>query len=257
MGTATSSTGAPPSTPSPPARSRAASSTTRGRRRCRIPVRRVNLTNGEHFDLYDTSGPYTDDNAVIDLEAGLPQLRDAWTRRPSTARRPSSPGPAPGIITPEMRFIAAREGVPAELVRDEVARGRAVIPANHNHPESEPMIIGKKFAVKINANIGNSAVTSLHRRGGREDGVGHPLGRRHHHGPVHRQATSTRPASGSCATPRSRSAPCRSIRRWRRSTATPPQLTLGDLPRHRDRAVRAGRGLHDRARRACCCATSR
>ena len=64
-----------------------------------------------------------------------------------------------GEITAEMAFIAAREGVPAELVRDEVARGRAVIPANRNHPESEPMIIGKAFAVKINANIGNSAVT--------------------------------------------------------------------------------------------------
>ena len=59
-----------------------------------------------------------------------------------------------------MAFIAAREELPAELVRDEVARGRAVIPANHNHPESEPMIIGKAFAVKVNANIGNSAVTS-------------------------------------------------------------------------------------------------
>ncbi|OOK68889.1 thiamine biosynthesis protein ThiC [Mycobacterium kansasii] len=65
-----------------------------------------------------------------------------------------------GEITAEMAFIASREGMPAELVRDEVARGRAVIPANHNHPESEPMIIGKAFAVKVNANIGNSAVTS-------------------------------------------------------------------------------------------------
>src|SRR6202012_3755182 len=65
-----------------------------------------------------------------------------------------------GIVTPEMRFIAIREGVDVELVRAEVARGRAVIPANHKHPESEPMIIGKKFLVKINANIGNSAVTS-------------------------------------------------------------------------------------------------
>ena len=65
-----------------------------------------------------------------------------------------------GEITAEMAFIAAREDMPAELVRDEVARGRAVIPANHNHPESEPMIIGKAFAVKVNANIGNSAVTS-------------------------------------------------------------------------------------------------
>ncbi|MBP0725293.1 phosphomethylpyrimidine synthase ThiC [Bacillus sp. RG28] len=65
-----------------------------------------------------------------------------------------------GIITPEMEFIAIRENVSPELVRDEVARGRAVIPANINHPEAEPMIIGRNFHVKINANIGNSAVTS-------------------------------------------------------------------------------------------------
>ena len=65
-----------------------------------------------------------------------------------------------GIVTPEMEFIALREGVDPELVRDEVARGRAIIPANVNHPESEPMIIGRKFLVKINANIGNSAVAS-------------------------------------------------------------------------------------------------
>ncbi|MGX1808675.1 phosphomethylpyrimidine synthase ThiC [Nocardia sp. NPDC055321] len=126
----------------------------------RIPVRRVNLTNGEHFDLYDTSGPYTDDTAVIDLEAGLPRTRDSWAK-------PDVPGPRTqlawaraGIITAEMRFIAAREGVEPEVVREEVAAGRAVIPANHNHPECEPMIIGKKFLVKINANIGNSAVSS-------------------------------------------------------------------------------------------------
>lgn len=126
----------------------------------RIPVRRINLTNGEHFDVYDTSGPYTDDSATIDLEAGLPKLRAGWTE-------PEVPGPRTqlawaraGAITAEMRYIAAREGVSPELVRDEVAAGRAVIPANHNHPECEPMIIGKKFAVKINANVGNSAVTS-------------------------------------------------------------------------------------------------
>lgn len=65
-----------------------------------------------------------------------------------------------GIITPEMEFIAIREHVSPEFVRDEVARGRAIIPANINHPESEPMIIGRHFHVKINANIGNSAVTS-------------------------------------------------------------------------------------------------
>ena len=63
-----------------------------------------------------------------------------------------------GIITPEMDYIAVREGMTAEFVRSEVARGRAIIPANINHPELEPMIIGRAFHVKINANIGNSAV---------------------------------------------------------------------------------------------------
>jgi phosphomethylpyrimidine synthase len=65
-----------------------------------------------------------------------------------------------GEITPEMEFIALREGMPADFVRSEVARGRAIIPANINHPELEPMVIGRNFQVKINANIGNSAVTS-------------------------------------------------------------------------------------------------
>ena len=65
-----------------------------------------------------------------------------------------------GEITPEMEFIATREGLPADFVRDEVARGRAIIPANINHPELEPMIIGRNFLVKINANIGNSVVSS-------------------------------------------------------------------------------------------------
>ena len=65
-----------------------------------------------------------------------------------------------GEITPEMRFVALREGVDVELVRSEVAAGRAIIPANVNHPESEPMIIGRAFLTKVNANIGNSAVTS-------------------------------------------------------------------------------------------------
>lgn len=119
-----------------------------------VPFRRVHLTTGEHLDLYDTSGPYTDGSAVIDLEAGLPRravIRDRGTQL-QRARA--------GEITAEMAFIAEREGLSPELVRDEVARGRAVIPANHNHPEAEPMIIGKAFAVKVNANIGNSSVTS-------------------------------------------------------------------------------------------------
>nr|WP_279163231.1 phosphomethylpyrimidine synthase ThiC [Rhodococcus erythropolis] len=124
----------------------------------RIPLRRVTLTNGEHLDLYDTSGPYTDTDADIDLDAGLPKTRDTWERPESN--RTQLECARDGVITPEMRYCAAREGVSAELARSEVARGRAVIPANHRHGELEPMIIGKKFAVKINANIGNSAVTS-------------------------------------------------------------------------------------------------
>ncbi|HET9257055.1 MAG TPA: phosphomethylpyrimidine synthase ThiC [Pseudonocardiaceae bacterium] len=124
----------------------------------RVPVRRVELTNGEHLDLYDTSGPYTDPDAVIDVHRGLPALRAPWI----AAREPSTQlaWARTGVITREMEFIAARENLDAELVRSEVARGRAVIPANCRHPESEPMIIGKKFLVKVNANIGNSAVAS-------------------------------------------------------------------------------------------------
>lgn len=121
----------------------------------RVPFRRVNLTNGEHLDLYDTSGPYTDDGAVIDLNAGLPARPGVHKDRGTQLQRARA-----GEITAEMAYIAEREGVSADLVRDEVARGRAVIPANHNHPEIEPMIIGKAFGVKVNANIGNSAVTS-------------------------------------------------------------------------------------------------
>ncbi len=121
----------------------------------RVPFRRVNLSNGEHFDLYDTSGPYTDADAVLDLNQGLSPRPGVVRDRGTQLQRGRN-----GEITAEMAFIAAREGVAPELVRDEVARGRAVIPANHNHPEAEPMIIGKAFAVKVNANIGNSAVRS-------------------------------------------------------------------------------------------------
>ncbi len=128
----------------------------------RVPVRRVELTNGEHFDVYDTTGPYTDSNAVIDVRAGLPKVRTSWiaSREPINGAATQLAWAKAGIATPEMKFIAIREGVDVELVRHEVAIGRAVIPANRCHPESEPMIIGKKFLVKINANIGNSAVTS-------------------------------------------------------------------------------------------------
>ncbi|AUI64791.1 phosphomethylpyrimidine synthase ThiC [Amycolatopsis sp. BJA-103] len=124
----------------------------------RVPARRIDLSNGEHFDVYDTSGPYTDDDAQIDVHSGLHRLRAGWAD--GRAHNTQLGWAKQGVITREMEYVAARERCSAEFVRDEVARGRAVIPANRKHPESEPMIIGKKFLVKINANMGNSAVWS-------------------------------------------------------------------------------------------------
>ncbi|MEU4801013.1 phosphomethylpyrimidine synthase ThiC [Actinosynnema sp. NPDC023587] len=128
----------------------------------RVPCRRVELTNGEHVDLYDTSGPYTDSDATIDVHSGLPALRADWVaaREPVNGAVTQLAYAKAGIITPEMTYVAARENMSPEFVREEVAIGRAVIPLNRRHPEAEPMIIGKKFLVKINANIGNSAVSS-------------------------------------------------------------------------------------------------
>ncbi|RRO17317.1 phosphomethylpyrimidine synthase ThiC [Saccharopolyspora rhizosphaerae] len=124
----------------------------------RVPFRRIELTNGEHLDVYDTSGPYTDDDATVDVHSGLPRTRAGW--RGDREHRTQLGWARSGVITPEVEYVAHREGVSAEFVRAEVASGRAVIPANRCHPESEPMIIGKNFLVKVNANIGNSAVTS-------------------------------------------------------------------------------------------------
>src|SRR5262245_4438534 len=125
----------------------------------RVPQRRIQLSNGEHFDVYDTSGP-----AGIDPHHGLPKLRKPWIDARladgDDGNRTQLHYARRGIITPEMRFVAIREAMTPEFVRDEIARGRAILPANINHPESEPMIIGRNFLVKINANIGNSAVTS-------------------------------------------------------------------------------------------------
>ena len=127
----------------------------------RVPMREIALGGGEPpLRMYDTSGPQDHDVA-----GGLPKLREPWVK----ARRGNARvGEAvtqlhyarKGETTPEMEFIAVREGLPADFVRDEVARGRAIIPSNINHLELEPMIIGRNFLVKINANIGNSAVSS-------------------------------------------------------------------------------------------------
>ncbi len=125
----------------------------------RVPFREVTLSGGEpKMRLYDTFGPRAED-----LHKGLPKLRQPWIDR-RVARGDANFSQMhyarKGEITEEMRFIAIREGVEPELVRKEVALGRAIIPANIKHPEAEPMIIGRSFLVKVNANIGNSAVTS-------------------------------------------------------------------------------------------------
>ena len=122
-----------------------------------IPMREVQLGGGEKpVRLYDTSGP-----RVSGYEEGLPHLREKWIAARSGDRRPTQLHYArKSVITEEMYFPAAREGLEPEFVRDEIAAGRAIIPANIHHPELEPMVIGKNFLVKINANIGNSATAS-------------------------------------------------------------------------------------------------
>jgi phosphomethylpyrimidine synthase len=116
----------------------------------RVPFAEITLTgDNPPVRLYDTSGPGSDP------AVGLPPLRAPWR----TGRTQLASARA-GEITPEMEFVAIREGVDPEVVRAEIAAGRAVLPANVNHPESEPMIIGSRFLVKVNANIGTSAVSS-------------------------------------------------------------------------------------------------
>ena len=162
-----------------------------GRLGVRVPMREIHLSGGEQpLRVYDTSG-----QREADVLRGLPQPREAWIRargdvrevgqhalpafaqerRHGDAEIPDAlnhvvlrgTGPVTqmhyarrGEVTPEMEFVALREGIDPELVRSEIARGRAILPANINHRELEPMIIGRNFKVKINANIGNSAVTS-------------------------------------------------------------------------------------------------
>jgi phosphomethylpyrimidine synthase len=163
-------------------------------------MREVTLTTGDKVVLYDTSGPWTDTSLTSDMRFGLPALRAGWieergdteayegrevqpvdnglkahdhrnldavfagSRQPRRALKGMTVTQLryakQGIITPEMEFIAIREGCSPEHVRDELVAGRVVLPLNVNHPESEPMAIGRNFLVKINANIGNSAVAS-------------------------------------------------------------------------------------------------
>src|SRR5438552_13276976 len=181
----------------------------------RVPMREITQSgDNPALTVYDTSGPYTDPDARIDIRKGLPALREAWIagrndsvvldgpsseygqrrladpklaelrfdlhRRPRRGKNVTQMHYArKGMVTPEMEYIALRENqrmegfaedlrrqhagesfgarlpklITPEFVRDEVARGRAIIPANINHPETEPMIIGRNFLVKINCNI--------------------------------------------------------------------------------------------------------
>ena len=124
-----------------------------------VPARVIELSGGElPVEVYDTTGPQG-----FHPREGLPKRRQPWI----DARLKTSDGNLSqmhyarrGLITEEMRFVSVRENVPQEFVRKEIAEGRAIIPANIKHPELEPMIIGRNFLVKINANIGNSAVSS-------------------------------------------------------------------------------------------------
>ncbi len=152
-----------------------------GTRGIAVPMREIGLSGGEPpLRVYDPSGP-----AGHDVQRGLPSVRARWIEdcaveqrdvdqslgaaMPDGLTRTVVRGTGPvtqlyyarrGEITPEMEFVAIRESLAPEFVRDEVARGRAIIPANINHPELEPMAIGRNFLVKINANIGNSIVSS-------------------------------------------------------------------------------------------------
>jgi phosphomethylpyrimidine synthase len=121
----------------------------------RVPFREVTVS-GENpaIRLYDTSGPAPDGPPV-----GLPALRSAWVAE-RVAGGTQLRFARAGMSTPEMEFVALREGVPVSVVVDEIAAGRAVLPANVNHPESEPMIIGRRFLVKVNANIGSASTMS-------------------------------------------------------------------------------------------------
>jgi len=121
----------------------------------RVPVRRVRLDGAPgSFDLYDTSGPEFGSGA-------LPRLRAPWIAERQAlggGNQSQMHWARAGIVTHEMAFAAAREGLCPEFVRAQIACGRAILPANVRHPELEPMLIGRDFLVKINANIGNSAI---------------------------------------------------------------------------------------------------
>jgi phosphomethylpyrimidine synthase len=121
-----------------------------------IPKKEIHLSNGESISLYETKGP-----EGYSAKEGLPKRREKWVQNRVGKKNLTQLHYAKqNIITEEMKFVALREGLEPEFVRNEIALGRAIIPANVYHTELEPMIIGRNFLVKVNANIGNSALAS-------------------------------------------------------------------------------------------------
>ncbi|MCG5531373.1 phosphomethylpyrimidine synthase ThiC [Halorhodospira halochloris] len=112
------------------------------------------------IQLYDTGGPYTDAQAQHDPINGIKATRAAWIAQRGPSAMTQMGYARAGTITPEMEYVALREGLEPDFVRAEIAAGRAVLPANPNHPETEPMAIGRNLKVKVNANIGNSPLSS-------------------------------------------------------------------------------------------------
>ena len=147
-----------------------------------IPYRAITISEAsggnKEFHVYDTTGPYTQPDYEIDLEKGLPKTRNDWIKKRNDSynalqkfenNKTQLAYAKSGIITKEMEYVAARENsysdiegleITPEFVRSEIEAGRAIIPSNIKHPELEPMIIGKNFLTKVNANIGNSPVKS-------------------------------------------------------------------------------------------------
>ncbi len=130
-----------------------------------VGMRSLELQTGENILLYDTTGVYTEEGYQTDINKGVTKVRQKWTKS-NTPFQTQLAAARAGVITPEMEYVAIRESqgqqttITPEFVRLAVAEGRAIIPSNRCHPECEPMIIGRDFFVKINANIGNSALGS-------------------------------------------------------------------------------------------------
>ena len=238
---------APPKvTTGPLAGSRKVYSSPQGHDDVRVPLREIALADGASFQVYDTSGPYTDADATIDVRRGLPPLRAGWIAARGEDPVTQLEFARAGIVTKEMEYIAHRENIGRERAgrggggaprrrgelrrvhpgfRDAGVRAQRSRPRPRHHPrQHQSSRIGADDHRPELRDQDQRQYRQLRRHlfrrgGGGEDGVGDPLGRRHRHGPLHRAQHPSRRANGSSAMRRCRSARCRSIRRWRRCTA--------------------------------------